>query len=149
MAPGTDARPRRAFPGRRAAAKGTRVPGIRTGGRWATVGLAVVVVLLTGVTIVAVAGSRRAVESVSKSTLLADAYLRANAAVTAEESLERKYRLEPAPEVRSRFDAAADGLRAGLEDVRHRGGTSDRVLVDRVEVEHVGYVTATDRLFDA
>ena len=80
---------------------------------------------------------------------LSDLYAQATSAVGAEESLERKYRLEPGPEIRASYDAAAAGLVAALGQVRRDGDAGDRVFVDRVLARHRGYLAATGRMFAA
>jgi hypothetical protein len=59
-------------------------------------------------------------------------YWRAATAVGAEESFERKYRLEPGEGVRVRFDQAAAALIAALGEVQRDGDASDRALVYQV-----------------
>ena len=78
-----------------------------------------------------------------------DQYALASSAVDAEESLERKYRLEPGPEIRTRYNAATAGLLSALGHVRQDGGAGDRVFVDRVLAEHRDYLAAIDRMFAA
>ena len=80
---------------------------------------------------------------------LSDLYAQATSAVGAEESLERKYRLEPGPEIRASYDAAAAGLVAALGQVRRDGDVGDRVFVDRVLAQHRDYLAATGRMFAA
>lgn len=80
---------------------------------------------------------------------LSDDYAQAASAVAAEESLERKYRLEPGPEIRASYDAAAAGLVVALGQVRRDGDAGDRVFVDRVLAQHRDYLAATGRMFAA
>jgi diguanylate cyclase (GGDEF)-like protein len=80
---------------------------------------------------------------------VSDDYARAASAVSAEESLERKYRLEPGPGVRARYEEVAAALVAALGEVRRDGDASDRALVDRILVEHRDYLAAIDRMFAA
>ena len=67
--------------------------------------------------------TNRAARQADRLSRLSDAYQQARFAVAAEESLERKYRLEPGPEVRTRYQQAAASLLAALEDVHQRGTT--------------------------
>jgi diguanylate cyclase (GGDEF)-like protein len=114
-------------------------------------GVALVVVLL-GVSVFALwssqATSTAAARAISASAL-SDDYDRAATAVAAEESLERKYRLEPGPDIRVRFDTAVATLVSALGEVRRDGDASDRALVDDVLTRHRGYIKAIDRLFAA
>jgi hypothetical protein len=52
---------------------------------------------------------------------VSDDYAAAASAVAAEESLERKYRLEPGPDVQARYAAAAGRLVDALALVRRDG----------------------------
>jgi hypothetical protein len=76
-------------------------------------------------------------------------YWRAATAVAAEESLERKYRLEPGEAVRVRFDQSAAALIAALGEVQRDGDVSDRLLVYEVMQQHGVYLEAIGRLFAA
>jgi diguanylate cyclase (GGDEF)-like protein len=80
---------------------------------------------------------------------LSDHYAEVSSAMAAEESLERKYRLEPGPDVRTLYRAAAASLVSQLDHVREDGVSSDRVFVDRVLAQHRDYLAAVDRLFAA
>ncbi len=80
---------------------------------------------------------------------LSDDYARAATAVAAEESLERKYRLEPGPEVQARYDRAARELVDALARVSRDGDEADRVRVRQVLVAHRSYLVNTQRLFRA
>jgi hypothetical protein len=74
---------------------------------------------------------------------------RARFAVAAEESLERKYRLEPGPEVRERYRQAATALVAALDVVHGRGDREDRLLAQRLEAQHARCLAAIGRMFAA
>jgi diguanylate cyclase len=80
---------------------------------------------------------------------LSDDYADAASAVAAEESLGRKYRLEPSLAIRTSHSRAGTALVAALANVRKDGDASDRVVVEQVLVEHGRYVAATTRLFAA
>ena len=60
-------------------------------------------------------------EAVAESSL-SDDYWRAATAVAAEESLERKYRLEPGADVRVRFDQSAAALVTALVEIQTQRG---------------------------
>jgi diguanylate cyclase (GGDEF)-like protein len=117
--------------------------------RLATAGLAGVLVVLTGFALWAAYSTNRASRQADRLSSLRDAYQQARFAVAAEESLERKYRLEPGPEARAKFRQAAASLLAALEVVRQRGDDRDRALVGRVRADHARFLQATERLFDA
>jgi diguanylate cyclase (GGDEF)-like protein len=117
--------------------------------RRAVVGLAVTMLALTGLSVLGTVGTRRSAETVAHSVALAEAYDRAHDAVEAEESLERKYRLEPSAAVRSRYRAAGAELDAALRDVRARGGATDRRLADTVGDLHSRYLAGVAEMFAA
>src|SRR5450756_1513287 len=87
-------------------------PGHRTArrSRLASIGL---VLDTLGASVFAVWSSQttsRAARAASLASRLSDDYAAAASAVAAEESLERKYRLEPGSDVQARYDAAAGML---------------------------------------
>ncbi len=84
-----------------------------------------------------------------KANGLSDDYEAAATAVGGEESLERKYRLEPGTDVQARYDAVADRFVAALGRVRSDGDAADRAFVDATLVQHREYLKAIDRLFRA
>jgi hypothetical protein len=104
--------------------------------RLALAGLAAVLVLLAVFGIASALRTDHATQRAGAATRLSDAYDRARFAVGEEESLERKYRLEPSPEVRVRYDRAASDLVAALRDVAAAGAPADRQLADRLLALH-------------
>jgi diguanylate cyclase (GGDEF)-like protein len=115
----------------------------------AVVGLAVILLALTALSVLGAAGTRRSAEAATRSATLSAAYNRAHSAVAAEESLERKYRLEPGADVRRRHRAAGDALQSALLDVYQHGTGDDRAFVDSLRAQHGGYVVAIEQLFTA
>ena len=93
--------------------------------------------------------TRQVAERAIASNTLSDHYAAAATAEAAEESLERKYRLEPGPEVRRRFDKATEDMRAAMNLVRRDGTAKDQRVADQVAVAYGPYRQAVDRLFDA
>jgi diguanylate cyclase (GGDEF)-like protein len=124
----------------------------RRAGRRSQVASVGLVLVLLAVSVFAVVESQltatAAEEAVSASTVSED-YWRAATAVAAEESLERKYRLEPGEAVRVRFDRSAAALVAALGEVQRDGDASDRALVNEVTEQHDRFLEATGRLFAA
>jgi signal transduction histidine kinase len=118
-------------------------------GRFAAAGLTLVLLLLTSFGLWASFTTDRAAHRLQLSSQLNEGYESAQFAVTVEESLERKYRLEPGPDVRALFDQASASLQAALVAVRSEGGPSDRAFVDRVLSLHTQYLGAIGRMFDA
>jgi diguanylate cyclase (GGDEF)-like protein/PAS domain S-box-containing protein len=80
---------------------------------------------------------------------LANAFEEARYAVGAEESLERKYRLEPSGAVRRLHSAVAETLIASLDRARSLGAPADQVLVQEVLARHGLYLAAVERMFAA
>ncbi len=80
---------------------------------------------------------------------LSDDYAEAATAINAEESTERKYRLEPGPTVETQHAAAADGLLNALYLIENDGAAPDREIVGRIRVAHESYLTATESMFRA
>ncbi|MEI7843167.1 MAG: GGDEF domain-containing protein [Gallionellaceae bacterium] len=78
-----------------------------------------------------------------------DNYNNAKEAVAEEESLERKYRLEPSKEVRSKYDAASARLNRYLFEIALTGEPSDKQLSDEVMFNHSIYLQASTRMFEA
>ena len=117
--------------------------------RLATAGLAAVLVMLTGFALWAAYSTNRAARQADRLIRLSDAYQQARFAVAAEESLERKYRLEPGPEVRTKYQQAAASLQSALEEVHQRGDQADRALKSRLDAQHDRYLDAIGRMFAA
>ncbi len=80
---------------------------------------------------------------------LSDGYADAASAVSAEESWERKYRLEPEPAVEDEFDQAAAKFAAAMQRVRRDGGADDRALVDAALIQHRQFLINMEVLFRA
>jgi diguanylate cyclase len=117
--------------------------------RVATAGLAAVLVVLTGFALWAAYSTNRAALQADRLNRLSDAYQQARFAVAAEESLERKYRLEPGPQVRANYQQAAASLQAALEEVQQRGDQADRLLKERLDTQHDRYLDAIAQMFAA
>jgi signal transduction histidine kinase/DNA-binding response OmpR family regulator len=118
-------------------------------GRAASAGLCVVLLFLTGFSVWVAFATNQAAISTKHASELSDKYEQARYAVGAEESLERKYRLEPSAEVRAKHRAAAADLFAALAYVRQTGDQTDRALVDQVIALHGRYLDALERMFAA
>jgi len=80
---------------------------------------------------------------------LSDDFAQAAKAVAAEESLERKYRLEPGPDVRARYDAASTELLVALGRAEADGNPEVRALVQQVRELHEGYLASLGMMFAA
>jgi diguanylate cyclase (GGDEF)-like protein len=110
-------------------------------------GASVALVTLIGVVTV---GSLVTSNSAGRSALavrIATAYNHAATAIAAEESLERKYRLQPGPVPKAAHAAAEVALEQAMRNVAVLGGSADRNLAKVVLREHSAYVTASAQLF--
>lgn len=118
-------------------------------GQLASLGLLAVLFALPGFALWGAALTYQTGVAVRHATELSNAYEEARYAVGAEESLERKYRLEPSEEVRGSHRSAATALTAALHRARTLGATADRLLVDDVLARHEQYLQAISRMFAA
>ena len=121
--------------------------------RWlsgiAGVGLVVVLVSVSGFALWSSRSTASAAESAVRASRSSDQFAAATRAVAAEESLERKYRLEPSPQVRARYDRAAADLVAALRSANSDGDAPDRAAVAKVLRLHALYLNAIDAMFAA
>jgi len=145
MTAAADTRPAEAFD----------VPDRRDGGgmalrsRLAGLGLALVLLAISGFALWSSQVAASAAQRVDRTSQVYDLYREVATAVLLEESLERKYRLEPGPEVRAAFSAAADRMGAALDGIARLGGAEDRATVARLRPAHRDYLRSMAVLFDA
>jgi diguanylate cyclase (GGDEF)-like protein len=111
--------------------------------------VAVTLVVLMVVALIGSLATNWSAAQAQRAVLLNTAYHRAATAVAAEESLERKYRLQPGPVPLAAHRAAEKALPEALAQVRRLGDAHDRSLVTRVLGEHAGYVKGAAALFRA
>ena len=117
--------------------------------RAASFGLATVLMLLAGFTLSSVLVSNHRATDVAQAVRLNNAYRDARLEVASAESLERKYRLEPSPDVRASYDAAVNSLQSSLEQIIASG---DSVGSDPARQAKAGfdvYRRAINRMFAA
>jgi diguanylate cyclase (GGDEF)-like protein len=117
--------------------------------RLAGVGLVLTLLAVSGFAVTASQETGKAAERAVAASALSDDYASAATAVAGEESLERKYRLEPGADVRARYDKTAGSFVVALGEVRDDGGARDRAFVDRMLVRHRDYLQAIARMFRA
>jgi diguanylate cyclase (GGDEF)-like protein len=115
----------------------------------ASFGLASVLIVLSIVAVWGEFSTNRAAHTAKRFSELSDAFEQARFAVAAEESLNRKYRLQPSAEVLGRHHEAAASLLAALENARRLGEPADRALISDVLAVHKEYLLAIDRMFAA
>jgi diguanylate cyclase (GGDEF)-like protein len=109
-------------------------------------------IILTLMTVFGVGGAiitTKANEAVNQALFLSDHYEQARYWIGAEESLERKYRLEPGPEVYQMHRAAAAQLQANLQQIAQQGSAADKQIVQHALALHVAYLTDTAAMFVA
>ncbi|HEY5076282.1 MAG TPA: hypothetical protein VIJ48_02150, partial [Acidimicrobiia bacterium] len=111
----------------------------------AAVSLSVAALLV--VTIIGSVATDQADARAQRSVELNAAYQRTATGVAAEESLERKYRLEPGPIPLAAHTAARQQVVQGLTDVRRLGNAHDRLLATKLLAEHSDYIAAATFLF--
>ena len=93
--------------------------------------------------------SNKAAFQTKHASEVSDFYEQARYAVGQEESLERKYRLEPGPQVAARYHAAVNDLIVALKNVEQIGDANDHALVGTVLATHERYLEAIYRMFAA
>ena len=117
--------------------------------RFASLGLVIVLLLLTGFSLWTAVMTQQATNDTRVAFQLSDLYEQARYEIGLEKSLERKYRLDPAPDIQAQHSAAAVMLVQILHNVYREGDGNDRSLVQRLFAEHKRYVLATNQLFAA
>jgi diguanylate cyclase (GGDEF)-like protein len=116
---------------------------------FASFGLAGVLIVLSIFALWGEFSTNRAASAAKRFSALSDAFEQARFAVAAEESLNRKYRLQPSAEVLARHHKAGAALLAAMERARELGEPTDRVLISDVLALHKEYLLAIDRMFAA
>jgi diguanylate cyclase (GGDEF)-like protein len=109
----------------------------------------VVLLAVSGFSLWASQSTARSAQRAVAASRLSDDFAQASKAVAAAESVERKYRLEPGPEVRTAHDQAAADLVVALGRVRADGDASDVADVERILSAYGPYLAAVHRLFAA
>ena len=117
--------------------------------RLASIGLLVVLVALPGFALWGATITYRTGQEVRRSTKLNDTYEQARYTVGAEESLERKYRLEPGPDVRARHSVAGADLAKALDRAAKMGDEAERQSIRDVLAKHEDYLGAISQMFAA
>jgi signal transduction histidine kinase len=143
-APGTD----RAAGGESRPGSSATLEG-RAAGRLAVVGLVLVLTVLTAFAIASDLRTGAAAGAAARSTGLSDTYWQARTAVGAEESLERKYRLEPGRVAGKHYNAAAASFVSAMRLIERRGTGVDRALAANLLVDQRAYRQAIRRMFAA
>ena len=111
--------------------------------------LAVALLALSGVATWSAFATSDAASTATQASRLDDAYNSARFDIGAEESLERKYRIEPSADVRAQHLAAKTDLDAALATISRDGDAADRKVAADVTERNATYLIATDLLFAA
>lgn len=111
--------------------------------------LAMIVLVLTAVAIVSALVTRSSATAADRSRVLVVDYADARFAVSQEESLERKYRVEPGPEVRALHLDAVHALDAAMRQVSLHGNAAEDVQAREIIKRNAAYVVSVHALFDA
>lgn len=115
----------------------------------ASIGVILILLAVSSFAIWSSQATARSAQRAADASRLSDDYASAARAVTAEESLERKFRLEPTPANRSRFYTESAELTEELAQIRKHGSAIDAALVDRTLTQHAVYLSSMIRLFAA
>jgi diguanylate cyclase (GGDEF)-like protein len=118
-----------------------------SGNRWAIIGASIGLVALIGVVTVGSLVTSNAAGASARAVRTANAYDHAATAIAAEESLERKYRLQPGPVPKAAHAAAEAALQGAMRQVAILGDSADLNLAIEVLHEHEAYVAASAQLF--
>ncbi len=121
----------------------------RGAARLASVALALVLVLLSASALLGAFFSYRAGAGAKQATEINSVFEQARFSVSAEESLERKYRLEPSLEVRNAHGKAGMALLQALDQAIAFGDVADIPLIRDVTAKHDRYLAAIFRMFAA
>jgi diguanylate cyclase (GGDEF)-like protein len=117
--------------------------------RCASGGLALVLLLSGGLAVFAARSTSAALHGLHVANSINAAYQDARYAVALEESLERKYRLQPTPTIRAAHREAERALAAAIRRVDVEGDAADRAQDAEVLRYHAKYVSATQAMFAA
>ena len=113
------------------------------------IGLAAVLIILPSLALWSAVATYLAGEAARHATEVGDAFEQARYQVGAEESLERKYRIEPSPEVRRQHQMAATSLIDWLKRAEVLSPAVDGALVKELLTKHEVYLSAIQRMFAA
>ena len=111
--------------------------------------LALVLCGMGGFAILGVVLTQRATDAVHVAEDLSDQYQQARYWIGAEESLERKYRLEPGQEVLAEHHSAESALIQDMQRVIHVGNATDQAVARTILADHSRYEYTSQLMFDA
>jgi signal transduction histidine kinase len=114
--------------------------------RAASLGLAAVVICLAVFSIFAAYTTQTQVARMEHAESLHESYIRAIAAIRAEESAELEYLVDPSAEHRAGMVAAANALFNAVNEIEIHGGEADARLAKDVLTLHDQFVVASEKL---
>ncbi|MEP7016776.1 MAG: bifunctional diguanylate cyclase/phosphodiesterase [Actinomycetota bacterium] len=118
-------------------------------GRWGSTVLSLILLSLTTVSLWSSVTTRSAALMADQSRVVSADYAEARFQVGQEESLERKYRVEPLPEVRALHAAAALALDNAMRQLAIDGEAQERAQSTEIIRRNAAYVRSVRSLFDA
>jgi diguanylate cyclase (GGDEF)-like protein len=118
-------------------------------GRWGSPVLALVLLSLTAVSLWSAVTTSSAAMMADRSRVVSADYSEARFQVAQEESLERKYRLEPGPKVRALHTAAVLALDAVMGQLAALVDPPERATIAEITKDNAVYVKSVALLFDA
>jgi diguanylate cyclase (GGDEF)-like protein len=114
-------------------------------GRLATLGLIVVLLILTACAIGATVIVRQNSMLASESVHMSDLYQQAHYLVSDETSIMNEYTLQPGPAGRAEFHATAYKLNVILQTIANDGDGGDRAFVQSVQTQQAHYLVLADQ----
>jgi len=118
-------------------------------GTFATIGLAVALIVTPALSFWGAFESYRAGVEAKYASAVSDAFEQARYELGSEESLERKYWLEPTKEVRDKHAQAAASMVSWLVKARALHSKDGAAAIDDILIKHSIYLSAVSRLFAA
>jgi diguanylate cyclase (GGDEF)-like protein len=126
-----------------------RSPGPPIASRVASAGIAVVLLLLAGISIWTATESSSTAREATSAGLVSDAYAAARVGASRERRLEGEYVRRPSFERRVRFDRASADVSRALDAARRAGDARERATAARLLERHARYTAGVRPLFAA
>ncbi|NYI42855.1 diguanylate cyclase (GGDEF)-like protein [Demequina lutea] len=117
--------------------------------QWAVEGAVLVLLVVSVVVVWSPQTTAEAAGTAAESSMISHDFARVVSAVAVENSLQRKYSLEPSPDVRVQYSAATVDVEAALSKARADGGQEEAAVVEQVLDLHQAYLASVGRMFAA
>lgn len=117
--------------------------------RWAIAGIVLVLLSMSVFAIWSSQVTANAAARTARASLVSHEFGEAASAIAAEESLERKYRLEPSADNLAEYNDTSNGAIDALKRAGADGTSVQKDLVDHVLLLHQGYRASVHRMFRA